>query len=250
MGNRSCKRRRWLISSTKQHTTEKPSSSWWKSWIWQQSPKRSKQVLNLDIMSDSTPDLHHQGLSTPSCPTSSVRGGRSKQSVSRKRNVDGSQKSMTKTTKQMSEGRSSSPGYSTMLKELTNAVKETPPLPRTDKLDKWGEVLVLDLCEFPIEIQHEARHHINEYVMNLRRSYALTACLQTTADIQRLLLLQVMRPKQLQGFRLPQVMRLHLHQMSANIIYMNYKMPYIHSIPQDAIITLLQWVPHREQLTC
>lgn len=168
------------------------------------SPRSAvSRVLNLDIMSDSTPDLHHQGLSTPSCPTSSVRGGRSKQSVSRKRNVDGSQKSMTKTTKQMSEGRSSSPGYSTMLKELTNAVKETPPLPRTDKLDKWGEVLVLDLCEFPIEIQHEARHHINEYVMNLRRSYALTACLQTTADIQRLLLLQVMRPKQLQGFRLP-----------------------------------------------
>lgn len=53
-------------------------------------------------------------------------------------------------TKQIPEEHNSSPDYTNMIKDLANAA--TKKSPHKDKLDMWGEVVVSDIRELPIEI--------------------------------------------------------------------------------------------------
>lgn len=58
--------------------------------------------------------------------------------------------------------------YTKVLNTLAAAVTKSPP--KRDKLEKWSEVLVDDMRDLPPEIQGEARHVIDGYIVNLTRA--------------------------------------------------------------------------------
>lgn len=68
----------------------------------------------------------------------------------------------------------SSSAYVSILKDLAAAVQRTPPPtplppPKRTGLELWSDVLVSNMSDLPLEMQQEARLHIDSYIMSLRR---------------------------------------------------------------------------------
>lgn len=64
--------------------------------------------------------------------------------------------------------------YVNILKDLAEAVKRparapTPPVStKRGQLQMWGDLLVANISDLPVEMQHEARFNINSYLLSLR----------------------------------------------------------------------------------
>lgn len=65
------------------------------------------------------------------------------------------------------ESESAESGYVTILKDLAKAVKPPTSTPPTStkhgQLQMWGDLLIANISDLPIEMQHEARFHIDRY---------------------------------------------------------------------------------------
>lgn len=141
------------------------------------SPRSTvKRALNMDSSTGGTPaqstsnPMHRpSAISSTSIPKQKPSVTKSasemnKRKPSKKRFSDGVPKNPSESDSRCQQP----PDYSNYLKDLACVMAKSPP--KVDKWDKWGDVLVSDIREFPVEIQQEARHHIDTYIMGIHRS--------------------------------------------------------------------------------
>lgn len=137
-------------------------------------PNRVARVLDMD-QSSTTPRGNKRRLPPQSAATKKAveeavkRKWEKAEMEKNKRKQQQQQQQRTSAGNQAANGeRNIDDPYSSILKELADAVRKSPD--KRDVVDKWCEVLGDNLRVLPTEMQYEARHMIDAYVMGLRRS--------------------------------------------------------------------------------